>query len=226
MFSYKIATLIPSYRLTVRTLDFHSKDVGSIPASLIINSITTSTKNFILNSSNNRPTSKSGAVSYSYISLFNPSSIKNITLYHRNVNINNTAKSFRSSFRNYKILVKQSYLMSAWFYYYSNNTLRTKKVKGFVTLPCRQSKHTATKAPMAHKTYSQEQFLIKYYFLVFTMESNSFSQKSTNSINKSLLIANQFHKLPNFNATNLFVIYKVRSWFNSSDKTFFNLKKF
>jgi hypothetical protein len=193
---------------------------------LIMNSMTTPIKNFMIKKSSNNAVSKTGAVSYSYISLFNPSSIKNITLYHRNINVNNSAKSFRSSFRNYKILVKQSYLMSAWFYYYSNNTLRTKKVKGFVTLPCRQSKHTATKAPMAHKTYSQEQFIIKYYFLVFTMEYNSFSTDHTNSINKSLLIANQFHKLPNFNATNLFIIYKVRSWFNSSDKTFFNLKKF
>lgn len=188
--------------------------------------MTTPYKNFLINQSTTKSNSKKEAISYSYISLFNPSSIKNITLYHRNINVNNTAKSFRSSFRNYKILVKQSYLMSAWFYYYSNNTLRTKKVKGFVTLPCRQSKHTATKAPMAHKTYSQEQFLIKYYFLVFTIESNSLSRKNTSSINKALLIANQFHKLPNFNATNLFMIYKVRSWLNSSDDSYFNLKKF
>ena len=217
---------MPSYRLTVRTLDFHSKDVGSIPASLNINGLTPLAKDFIFKKQTTAlKVKKSQALSYSYISLFNPSSIKNITLYQRNINVNNVAKSFRSSFRNYKILVKQSYLMSAWFYYYSNNTLRTKKVKGFVTLPCRQSKHTALKAPMAHKTYSQEQFVIKYYFLVFTMHSVEPSAANNNSINSALLAANQFHKLPNFNATNLFVIYKVRSWFNTSDNSYFNFKK-
>jgi hypothetical protein len=163
-------------------------------------------------------------MSYSFISLFNPSSIKNITLYQRNLNVNNTAKSFRSSFRNHKVLVKQSYLMAAWFFYYTNNTLRTKRVKGFVTLPCRQSKHTALKAPMAHKTYSQEQFIIKYYFLVFTMSSDR-NLNDVNSISSSLLMANQFYKLPNFAATNLFIIYKVRSWFGSRDPIFFNFKR-
>ena len=217
---------MPSYRLTVRTLDFHSKDVGSIPASLNINGLTPLAKDLIFKKQTTTlKVKKPQALSYSYISLFNPSSIKNITLYQRNINVNNVAKSFRSSFRNYKILVKQSYLMSAWFYYYSNNTLRTKKVKGFVTLPCRQSKHTALKAPMAHKTYSQEQFVIKYYFLVFTMHSVEPSAANSNSINSALLAANQFHKLPNFNATNLFVIYKVRSWFSTSDNSYFNFKK-
>lgn len=194
---------------------------------MTINRLTHPSKQFLFSktSTNSNKADISLVLSYSYVSLFNPSSIKNITLYHRNLTSNNTARSFRSSFRNYKILVKQSYLMAAWFFYYSNNTLRTKKIKGFVTLPCRSVKHTALKAPMAHKTFSQEQFVIKYYFLTFTFSPTNFNISRTKDSNMALTIINQFFKLPNFSATNLFIIYRVRSWFSSGDSNFFNFNK-
>ena len=104
-----------SYRLTVRTLDFHSKDVGSIPASLNINSLNKLQKLNLLKTSNNSVKSYKACdkISYGFISLFNPSSIKNLTLYQRNAIKSNISSKIRGSFRNYKILVKQSYLMSA-----------------------------------------------------------------------------------------------------------------
>ena len=163
-------------------------------------------------------------LSYSFISLFNPSSIKNLTLYQRNVLKNNVSSSLRGSFRNYKILVKQSYLMSAWFYYYSFGTLKSTKIKGFVTLPCRKSKHTAIKAPMAHKTFSQEQFIIKYYHLSFTVDARSASSDNcmaSASINNSALKAGTFLNFPCFNSTNMLFLYKVRYWFSSKDRKYF-----
>ena len=153
--------------------------------------------------------------------MFNPSSIKNLTLYHRNLNNTNVSASLRGSFRNYKILVKQSYLMSAWFYYYANETLRSKKIKGFATLPCRQTRHTSAKAPMAHKTFSQEQFIIKYYFLTFSTEARKTSPVAINSVNSSLLLSNVFLASSAFAGTNILVLYKSKSWFRAVDRPFF-----
>jgi hypothetical protein len=163
-------------------------------------------------------------VNYNFISIFNPSSIKNLTLYHRNLNSANSTSSIRGSFRNYKVLVKQSYLMAAWFSYYTNSTLKSKRIKGFATLPCRQSKHTAAKAPMAHKTYSQEQFIIKYYFLVFKTNTNEISKSSFSSIDKSLLIANIFSNISSFSGTNMLILYKVKLWYDSTDCSFFSYR--
>ena len=160
-------------------------------------------------------------INYSFISIFNPSSIKNLTLYHRNFNNSNTSTNLRGSFRNYKILVKQSYMIAAWFYYYANDSISSKSIKGFATLPCRQSRHTAAKAPMAHKTFSQEQFIIKYYFLVFKVETNNDKGYIYNSINKSILISNAFYNCNSFSGTNMFMLYKVKSWFNSTDQKYF-----
>ena len=142
-------------------------------------------------------------------------------MYHRNLNSTNYANSIRGSFRNYKVLVKQSYLMSAWFYYYANKTLDTKKIKGFATLPCRQTKHTAAKAPMAHKTFSQEQFIIKYYFLTFSTHTSYIESSSFSSLNKSMLISSIFFNANFFSGTNMLVLYKAKSWFRVLDPHFF-----
>ena len=114
--------------------------------------------------------------------------------------------------------------MAAWFSYYTNSTLKSKRIKGFATLPCRQSKHTAAKAPMAHKTYSQEQFIIKYYFLVFKTNTNEISKSSFSSIDKSLLIANIFSNISSFSGTNMLILYKVKLWYDSTDCSFFSYR--
>jgi hypothetical protein len=149
-------------------------------------------------------------LSYVFISLFNPSSIKNLTLYQRNLIKNNVSQNLRGSFRNYKILVKQSYLMSAWFYHYANKTLKSKKVRGFASLPSRQSRHTATKSPMAHKTYSQEQFIIKYYYISFRTQLGYNIGKPTLGLNETLLLVNRFMIFQGFSSTNMLVLYKIK----------------
>jgi hypothetical protein len=160
-------------------------------------------------------------LNYNFISLFNPSSIKNLTLYHRNSNNLNKSQALRGSFRNYKVLVKQSYLMSAWFFYYANNSSKAKTIKGFATLPCRQTKHTGAKAPMAHKTFSQEQFLIKYYYLVFSTTSSKTEDKLNSDIDNSILKCNEFLTLTSFSGTNMLMLYRVKHWFYSHDTKFF-----
>ena len=67
------------------------------------------------------------------------------------------------------MLFKKSYLLASWFYYlarkdsYSNIPVNQSKGPRLAILPSRQTIYTLTKAPMAHKTNSKEQFLFKYY---------------------------------------------------------------
>jgi ribosomal protein S10 len=84
-------------------------------------------------------------------------------------------------------------------------------MKGFATLPCRKTRHTMVKAPMAHKTFSQEQFMIKYYFLNFRTTTKNQEATNVDSIDKSALLSNIFYNLSSFAGTNMLVIYKVKS---------------
>ena len=85
----------------VRTLDFHSNNVGSIPASLNINS-----KIFFYNDFKKltkiKKLKKKIKYSFTFSSIISPSSINNIRLI-LNYKINKS--------KNKKLLVKQSYLL-------------------------------------------------------------------------------------------------------------------
>ena len=70
-------------------------------------------------------------------------------------------------------LVKKSYLILSWLYYLVTyrSTKQSKLPKitpKIAILPPKQNKYTLTKAPMAHKTNSKEQFLFKFYNFKFS----------------------------------------------------------
>ena len=122
---------------------------------------------------------------------FTPGSIKTLRLYTLSnfYNHNNTFSSGKARVHN-KILIKQSYLILAWIDYISknqnlptsnhslsygnNSTISSKKpylsknkisVPSLFIHPTKDYKTTVIKSPMAHKTFSQEQFMIRYYTL-------------------------------------------------------------
>ena len=74
-----------------------------------------------------------------------------------------------------RILMKKSYLILSWFSYLSStghsNKARTSSYKAvkLAILPARRKMYTLTKAPMAHKTNSKEQFLLKFYNFKFSL---------------------------------------------------------
>lgn len=107
---------------------------------------------------------------YVFTSLFSPGTFKNLSLYYSgNSGTNSKMK---------KILLKQSYLLIAWFKYASYG--KNKSASIFI-LPVRTEKTTKIKAPMAHKTFSQEQYLFKLYKVVLsnhTILTNKLSFKS------------------------------------------------
>ena len=119
----------------VRTLDFHSKNAGSIPAG--------SKKKKI-------ELLRTSKVVYklTYISLI-PLSLANLQV-SRTVNLPQ------------KLLVKKSFLIFLWLNYLTLGNNSVVKIK-FRTFPTKTKLTTIPKAPMAHKKNSKEQFLTKIY---------------------------------------------------------------
>ena len=74
-----------------------------------------------------------------------------------------------------RILMKKSYLILSWFSYLSAAGDLNKSRKGssravkLAILPARRKMYTLTKAPMAHKTNSKEQFLLKFSNFKFSI---------------------------------------------------------
>lgn len=134
-------------------------------------------------------------------------SIKLVSIFAPNEASNSSLKinvySKGSYAKQNKIMVKQSYLILTWLSYLSkigsDKKLKTKdpltgeeksSTPLFFVCPLKQTKLTTTKAPMAHKTFSQEQF--KFRFYTFNISFNIISNNLTlnnNSLNKSLYIA-------------------------------------
>ena len=88
-------------------------------------------------------------------------------------------------------LLKQSYLLFTWFFY-----LKESKVQGgglannvikFAFLPVRRTMYTLTKAPMAHKTNSKEQFVFRFFKFKTSIKSFFTQSKSAASVDQSLL---------------------------------------
>lgn len=143
----------------VRTLVFHTNNVGSIPTSLSITSPWQfeSTQQLLIKKMDQR-----SAIRYSFrfVSLVSPSTSSTEP---------SSAVSPYSPLPK-RLLVKRSYLILSWLYYMttSDASLRNRKRPRIAILPPTKSMYTLTKAPMAHKTNSKEQFLFKFYNFKFS----------------------------------------------------------
>ena len=71
-----------------------------------------------------------------------------------------------------RILIKKSYIILSWVSYLTRLGFRRRKHfnPNIAILPARRKLYTLTKAPMAHKTNSKEQFLFKFYNFKFSFE--------------------------------------------------------
>ena len=78
-----------------------------------------------------------------------------------------------------RVLLKRSYLVLSWFFYLDSKNLglvsRTEKSPSvkLAILPSRRKRYTLTKAPMAHKTNSKEQFLFQFFNFKFSVKLRS-----------------------------------------------------
>lgn len=141
----------------------------------------------------------------------------------------NNVRFFLNKFeKNKKILLKQSYIILTWFYYLSfiQKKIDTKnKLKIFV-LPVKTNKFTLTKAPMAHKNWSKEQYKFTFFKFKITFKFFLKEENEIKSINSSLFFILLTKKnFPNFE-TNLFFLKNINFLFFFRDFFFFNYNYF
>ena len=199
----------------VRTSDFQFENVGSIPSNPIMNNLANINKIFITkNTSFN--IEKNIKFNFSFTSLIPPFVLNNVRF------------SFNSSLQEKKIMIKQSYVLLTWFYYLSfiQQKLDNKNGINFFVLPLNKKKFTLTKAPMAHKNWSKEQYKFQYYKFKINFNAQLKDDSSINSLNLAILFIFLTKKnFPQFE-TNLFFLKNVNFFFNISDKNFYNYNKF
>jgi len=140
--------------------------------------------------------------SLDFVSLLSPTKINNIKFL---LNIGGRGLQFNS---NKTILIKQSYILLTWIYYilkfYKSHEIKT--IPTLFIKPLKLIKFTSIKSPMAHKTFSQEQFLIKYFKLKISFKIP------------------YFFFFPNFSNSILF-IFVLKQSLNFFESNFFFLKK-
>ena len=134
-----------------------------------------------------------------------------------------------SSLLNKKILIKQSYVALTWFYYLNFvvnpiNPINDKNKIKISLMPSTSYKFTLTKAPMAHKNWSKEQYKFFFYNFNLTLKFNLYSDFNINSLNKGLFLLLVSKKsLPNLE-TNVLFLKTLSLCLYIKDESFFRFK--
>jgi hypothetical protein len=119
-----------------------------------------------------------------------------------------------------KILLKQSYLFLTWFFYL--NKVKQKNKICVVALPSRRIVFTTTKAPMAHRKNSKEQYKLQYYNFYVKFQLTSFLLDE----NEMLYLLLFYKKNFVFFETNLFLLKNFNILLTSTLFSFLNFFKF
>ena len=111
-----------------------------------------------------------------------------------------------------------------------------KSLPGFFIYPTTNYKTTITKAPMAHKTFSQEQYMIRYYFLSISfytplvdLATTSHSTRKSSplkTVNNSLYFLLFILRTLPCISTNLLLLKRYTIKFSASDTTYFSFYEF
>lgn len=124
-----------------------------------------------------------------------------------------------------KLLLKQSYLLLTWAYYLTAAKNKVFKKPSISIKPIKQSKFTSLKAPMAHKTFSQEQYWLRFYKLQINFTIIRSELSTLASVNASfytiLLLRSSLPLLE----TNLMLLKCFTFQIPSMDQNFFTLKR-
>lgn len=182
------------------------------------------TSNVCIKSSvNSFKKSNSGLVKhgFAFVSLISPSTINNVRL----------LSAAAPSLSDKKLLMKQSYVLLTWFYYFTalavekTSTGSSSAVSVFAA-PVKKRVFTLTRAPMAHKNWSKEQYKFCYRAFKISFSSHVKEGVALDSLNSGLffmLIGKSF--LPKFE-TNLLTLKSCSVLANVSDGSFFNFYRF
>lgn len=176
----------------VKTLVFHTSNVGSIPPGLNMH------KSLNLTALRTMTLPKESFTirySFRFTSLVPPLTISAL----------NTTEPSAINLKSTRLLFKRSYLVLSWISYLAR--IGTQKRKHFrptiAILPSRRTLYTLTKAPMAHKTNSKEQFMFKFYNFKFSFELLSYSSTIAPSVTQGAYVMRLTNRLFPVFETNL-----------------------
>lgn len=104
---------------------------------------------------------------------------------------------------------KKSYVLATWLnYLYNANPKNQPRSVAISVFPINRRRFTLTKAPMAHKTRSKEQFEFKFYFFKITFTTIVKKTRIGSSVNNTLwLLLTSKHYFPIFETNLLFLKY-------------------
>ena len=89
-------------------------------------------------------------------------------------------------------------------------------------MPCKRKMYTLTKAPMAHKTNSKEQFNFKFYFYKTTFTAKAVDNFKPQGVNESLFFLLLYKNTFPVFETNLFYLKNSSIRLPSNANNFFN----
>lgn len=146
----------------VRTLVFRTNSVGSIPTGLKM-----LTELPILHRERAASALEQNQITVYYTMRFSSLVPPNV----RSNTLSNWQSKSQNFFNSWRVTFKKSYYLLYWFKYLSLATkhVTSKRKSSLAILPRSRSIYTLTKAPMAHKTNSKEQFMFNFYHFVFTL---------------------------------------------------------
>ena len=172
-------------------------------------------------SKNNFKTPYTVIYNFTFISLIAPYLLNNLRL----INITSTPSTPNKS----TALLKQSYLIFTWFYYLTNSITKgsgNNNMIKFSFLPIKRKSYTLTKAPMAHKTNSKEQFVFKFYKFKACIKTKFTIDGTLGSVDISLLALLKTKSIFPVFETNLLLLKHYKIFLLMNDTNFFSYFKF
>lgn len=161
--------------------------------------------------------SKNIKYQFLFVSLISPFTINKLRFSH----ISNINKK--------KVFIKQSYMILVWFYYLSflNRRSSDDYRLNVASLPITKRIFTTTKAPMAHKTRSKEQYQFKFYKFKISFNATLIEKYTfLNSLDSALLaILINKKNLPQLE-TNLLFLKSLTFLIHTRDVNYFNYNFF
>lgn len=126
-----------------------------------------------------------------------------------------------------KLALKQSYILLTWFYYVTFlNNENKKKILKFFVLPIRRSTYTQLRTPMAHKTWSKEQYKFQYFLIRISFYNKIKFDTLVESVNYALLFVLLSKKNFPIFETNLLFLKNYWFTFCFKDKIFFSYYRY
>lgn len=181
-----------------------------------------------------------------FATIYTPFTVKNMTLLFKQSSLYHSSLSKKPL---KKVLVKQSYVLLMWVSYLSlkntrksftvscasgtnnvnneknSDTPKLRKRPSLFIKPFRNYKTTITRAPMAHKTFSQEQFMVRYYrlnlsFTTSLFKKDEFPKKLSIDLNSSFYFALKLKLVNPLLSTNMLMLHNYRIYFIATDLQF------